>query len=225
MNYYWNWKAAERDFKQALQINPNSALIHLYYSFLLTVTERNEEAISEVKRAQELDPLSFYINGNAGLIFIYGGYYDKAIEIAQMTITMNPNFFYSYHLLGLAYSAKSMNNEAVAGFEKAVDLSGGNPYLMAALAVHYYEIGKQDETEKLYVSLKKRSEDEYVPPICFYWIHKVRGDQDQSFEWLKRACNEHDSYLPWFRVAPIERFRIPDEPRFNELLKKAGLEK
>jgi hypothetical protein len=93
------------------------------------------------------------------------------------------------------------------------------------LAYAYYEIGKQDETEKLYVSLKKRSEDEYVPPMSFYLIHKVRGELDLAYELFERACNEHDSYLLWFLANPIKQLSIPDEPRFNELLKKAGLEK
>ncbi len=71
----------------------------------------------------------------------------------------------------------------------------------------------------------QRSRDEYVPPVCFYLIHKARGELDLAYEWLERALNEHDSYLPLFRVHPIERYRFPDEPSFNELLKKAGLEK
>lgn len=95
---------------------------------------------------------------------------------------------------------------------------------MTFLATSYYEFGKKAKAEKLFDSLKQRSIHEYVPPICFYLIHKARGDQDQAFEWLERACNEHDSFLPWLRVTPIEIMRIPDEPRFKALLEQAGLE-
>ncbi len=232
MNYYWNWKKAEQNFIQALQLNPNAALIHIYYSMLLTATKACEKAISEAKQAQELDPLSFYINANVGMMLFYCSHFEEAAEIAQMTITMNPNFYYSHHLLGLALlcQQKSGNREAiveiekaVVEIEKAVDLSGGNPMEMAILATIYYRLDKKDETEKIYNSLKKRSEEEYVPPICFYMIHINRGEQDLAFEWLERACNEHDSFLPWLRISPTKS-RIPDEPRYKALLRKVGLE-
>jgi len=224
MNYDWNFKAAEREFKQALHLNPNSALTHFQYSFLLTLTEFHEEAISEAKRAQELDPLSSWINALVGKALFFSGRYDEAIEVLRITITMNPNYFYSHFVLGLAYRGKSMFEEAIAEFEKSVHLSGENSWIMAELAAAYYEFGKKSETEKIFDSLKQRSRDEYVAPMCFYWIHKVRGDHDQAFEWVKRACEEHDSFLPWLRVSPIEIARIPDEPRFQALLEQAGLE-
>ena len=96
---------------------------------------------------------------------------------------------------------------------------------MASLAITYYEFGEKAKAEQLFDSLMQRSRDEYFSPMLFYWIHKARGELDLAYEWLERALNEHDSYLPWIRVYPIERYRFPDEPRFNELLKKAGLEK
>jgi len=224
MNYNWNWKAAEQEFKQALQLNPNSADIHTNYTVLLIFTERHEEAIAEAKRAQELDPLSIFINTQVGHAFIMSCQYDRAIEELQVTITMNPNYFFSHYCLGFAYRGKSMLEEAIAEFEKGVELSGGAPVVMTSLAITYYESGKKAKAEKLFDSLKQRSRDEYVPPIFFYLINKFRGDQDKAFEWVKRACEEHDSYVPWYRVCPIESWRIPDEPRFQALLEKAGLE-
>jgi len=224
MNYDWNWKAAEREFKQALQLNPNSAFTHCQYYMLLTFAGRHEDAITEAKRAQELDPLSSFINSLVGDAFFYAAQYDRAIEELQMTLVMNPNDFLAHFRLGLAYWGKLMIEEAIAEHEKAVDLSGGNPHVMTWLANAYYESGKKEKAEKLLNSLKQRQKDEYVPSICFYLIHKARDDQDQALEWLERACNEHDSNLPWYRVFPIDKYRIPDEPRFKALLKKAGLE-
>jgi tetratricopeptide (TPR) repeat protein len=224
MNYFWNWRLAERNFKQALKLNPNSALGHFYYSFLLTFTGRKEEAISEARQARELDPLSCHINGLTSFIFYSAGQYDEASEIARMTVTMNPNYFYPHHVLGMIYSAKSKIPEAVAEFEKASELSGKSSFLMAELAVCYFEAGKQEDTQKIYNTLTKRSKDEYVSPMCFYTIHKIRGELDLAYGWLERACNEHDSYLIWANISPVERYRIPDDPRFKALLKKAGLE-
>jgi len=224
MNYDWNWKAAEREFKQSLRLNPNSALIHCQYYMLFTFTGRHEDAITEAKRAQELDPLSSVINSLVGDAFFYAAQYDRAIEELQMTIAMNPNHFLPHFHLGLAYWGKSMIEEAIAEHERAVDFSGGNPHVMTWLVNAHYESGKKEKAEKLLDSLKQKQKDEYVPSTYFYLIHKARGDQVQAFEWLERACNEHDSNLPWYRVFPIDRYRIPDEPRFKALLKKAGLE-
>ena len=188
---------AEQEYKRALELNPNSALVHLWYSHLLTVTKRHEEAISEIKRSQELDPLSSNFSAMVGHAFIMRCQYDKAIEELQMTITINPNYFLAHLILGQAYLVKSMLEEAIAEFERAVELSGGNPKVVTFLATTYYESGKKAKTEKLFDSLKQRSRDEYVPPVCFYQINQVRGDQDKALEWVKRSCEEHDSFLPW----------------------------
>jgi TolB-like protein/Tfp pilus assembly protein PilF len=225
MNYYWNWKAAERELKQALQLSPNSAFIHISYSMLLTFTEYNEEAIAEAKRAQELDPLSSWINTVSGNVYDFANQHDKAIEEYRMVISINPNYFLAHYHLGINYAAKSMIKEAVEEYKKAIDLSDGNPLVMASLAALYYNMGKQDETEKLYIILMKRTKTEYVLPLSFYLIHKARGDHDQVFEWFEQMCNEHDSFLPWMLVFPHERYRIPDQPRFNELLEKVGLKR
>ncbi|GAH60327.1 unnamed protein product, partial [marine sediment metagenome] len=114
MNYEWNWKEAEREYKQALQLNPNYALTHVWYSFLLTFTERHEEAIYEAKRAQELDPLSDFLRAHVGIAFSFAGQHDRAIEELHMTLTMNPNYYLAHYYLGWAYLAKSMFEEAIA---------------------------------------------------------------------------------------------------------------
>ena len=90
---YWDWKEAERNYRRALQINPNSPIIHTNYSVRLSFTGRHKEAIPEAKRAEELDPLSSYINARAGMAFQMAGLYDKAIEELQMALTLNPHFF------------------------------------------------------------------------------------------------------------------------------------
>lgn len=218
--YYWNWKEAEHNFKQALQINPNSSLIHIYYSFLLTCTGRHEEALSEAKRAQELDPLSSYINTEAALAYSYDGKPDRAIEEYITTLAINPNYFYAHLMLGNVYFSKSMVNEAVAEVEKAVELSDGNPFAISALVCIYHIIGKNDQAENLLNSLMKRSETEYVPATSFFLIYSLRVEEEKALEWLKRACTEHDTFLPWLRVNPVF---VPEGSRYMTLLREAGL--
>jgi len=212
----WNWKAAELNYKRALQINPNLPLIHASYSGLLAITGRFEEAIYEAKRAQELDPLSGFFN--TGFTFYMAGQYDRAIEELKMNLTKNPEYYQTHMFLGLAYLEKEMNKEAVSEFEKAVDLSDGNPSVIAWLVVGYYFNGENDRADELFDSLKERSETEYVPATFFYLIYLVRGEEDFAFEWLKRACKEHDTYLPVMRSLIIQA-----GSRYQALLKEVGL--
>ena len=155
-----------------------------------------------------------------------------------MVISIDPNYYIAHYYTGTAFLEKAIVYEssgehekaveefgkAVEEMEKAVDLSDGVPFTVSLLACSYYIIGKKDQAEKLIDSLKKRSRTEYIQPICFYSFHKFQGEQDLAFEWLERACKEHDSYLPWFRFVPSDMVRIPDEPSYNALMKKYGLE-
>jgi adenylate cyclase len=218
--YYWNWKEAERNYKRALEINPNSYQIHLNYSDLLTITGRYEEAISEAERALELDPLSAYIKRYAGIIFGETGRYDKAIEELKMAITIDPKDYNTYYDLGIVYLIKGMNKEATAELEKAVDLTKENPVVIAWLVFSYYAIGENDKADKLFDGLKKRLETEYVPATCFFTIYRIREEEDLAFEWLKRACTERDTYLPGMRG---NFYFFPEGSKYKALLKEVGL--
>jgi TolB-like protein/Tfp pilus assembly protein PilF len=236
--YYWNWKKAELSFKQAIQLNPNSAYIHIYYSFLLSCTGRHKEAITEAKRAQELDPLSSYINSYVGSAYYYGRQFDRTIEECQMVISIDPNYYLAHQWLSLAYLENAIIKESLGEHEKAlvemekaleemektVKFSNDVPFMVSSLACGYYMFGKKDHAETLINNLEKRSKKEYIQPICFSMFHQVRGEQDLAFEWLERACKEHDGFLPWFRFVPSDATRIPDEPRYHALLRKYGLE-
>jgi len=234
--YYWNWTKAELSFKQGLQLNPNSAYIHIFYSFFLTCTGRHKEAISETKRAQELDPLSEYINAYITNACVQDGQSYRAIEENQIGMSINPEYYLSHLHLAFAYSDIAVNKlargeeageefmKAVAAYEKAAELSNGNPFILSMLAVAFYIIGEKDQAEKLFDSLKERLNSEYVPAICFYLIYNIIDEEDLALEWMERACIEHDSFLPWFRYPSADAVRIPDNPRYNALMKKYGLE-
>jgi tetratricopeptide (TPR) repeat protein len=194
------------------------------YSWILSLIQRHDTAIVEAKQAQELDPLSDIVNTHVGFVCIWGSRYDKAIEELQTTLTMNPNFYLAHYYLGLAYRAKSMIEEAIAEFEKAVGFGTGTPWPAMILAAAYFESGKRAQGDRLFEDLKKRSRHEYLPPMGFFYIHLARGELDQAFNWLEQARIQRDSFLPWCNVIPIDCYRIPDEPMFRELLTRAGLQ-
>jgi adenylate cyclase len=219
--YNWNWKEAEGNYRHAIKLNPNSSLIHTDYSNLLTITGRHNEAISEAKRAQELDPLSTFIIARTGAAYAYNGQYDKAIEQYRISLTMDPDYFYAHFELANAYLAKEMINEAIAEYEKSVDLSNENPFITAILICNYYGNGKTDRAEKLFESLKKRSETDYIPPVSFFLIYRFRGEEDLATDWLKKALTEHDTFLPMLKN---NSGIFPEGSGYLALLRKAGLD-
>jgi len=221
--YDWDWKEAERELNRALELNPSSAIIHMSYSWFLTLTEKHDEAIFEAKRAQELDPLSPLILSHIGLAYIWGSQFDKAIEELKAGMSLAPNFYLMHYYLGLAYRAKLMFKEAIAELEKAVKLSGGAPWPALILNSNYFEEGQTDEGEKSLRSLEKTAQKEYLPPLGFTYIHLARKDMEQAYSWLERAFDEKDSFLPWCAIIPIEGYKVTEEPRLRPLFKKYGL--
>jgi tetratricopeptide (TPR) repeat protein len=205
---------------QALRINPNSSMIHNNYSAMLIFTRRFEEAISEAKRARELDPLSGFISSRTGLALTYAGQCDRAIEEYKVALKLDPDHFFIHFNLGNAYYKKAMFKAAMTEYKKAVDLSNGTSFAITMLAVVYYQLGKKDHAEKLFERLKKRSETEYVDAASFYMIHRARGEEDLAFECLKRGCNEHDSFILWLRPDPLF---VPEDSRYMALLQEFGL--
>jgi serine/threonine protein kinase/Tfp pilus assembly protein PilF len=223
--YDWDWRRADSELAQALQLAPSSATVQMSYSWLSSLTERHDNAIMRGRRAQELDPLSNIVNVHVGLTFIWAGRYDEAIEELQAVLTMDQNFYLAHYYIGLAYRAKSMPEKAIEEFERAIELGSGSQWPAMILAAAYFEFGKKAQGKRLLESLKRTSEHQYVPPMGFFYIHLARGESEKALDWLERACAEHDSFLPWCNVIPIECYRIPDKPRFRRVLRRAGLEK
>ncbi len=221
--YDWNWKKAKQELSMALELNPSSAIIHLSYSWFLTLTEQHEEAIAEAKRAQELDPLSPLIISHIGLACIWGCHYDKAIQEMKAGMILAPDFYLMHYYLGLAYRAKQMRKENIAEFERAVELSGGAPWPALMLASNYFETGQNEKGEKLLGSLENRAQQEYMPSLGFAYIYFFCNDLDKAYYWLERACEERDNFLPWCAIIPIEDYQLHNHPRLRPLYKKYDL--
>jgi serine/threonine protein kinase/tetratricopeptide (TPR) repeat protein len=221
--YDWNWGDAESELKKALELNPSSAIVHMSYSWFLSLTERHQEAIYEAKRAQELDPLSPLIISHIGLTCVYGSQFDKAIDELKEGTSLAPDFYLMHFYQGLAYRAKSMLNEAIAEMEKAVELSGGAPWPALILTTAYFDAKQTDKGEKLLRSLEQRVEQEYMPPIGFSYIYFAQNDLEKAYYWLERACKEKDSFLPWCAIIPFEDWQLFNEPRLKTLFEQYGL--
>lgn len=141
--YEWDWAGAEKSFQRAIELNPNYAPARQWYPHLLMSRGRTSDAISEATRAAEIDPLSLPALMNLGWQYHWLRQYDLAIERLQKVLEIDPNFEQAHWGLGLALEGKKSVKEAAAEFQRATDLSGGNPVYLAALGRAYAIGGKR----------------------------------------------------------------------------------
>jgi len=220
--YDWNWSAADREFKRTIELDPTNALGYTNYALILTNWKRFEEALVYARRAQKLDPLSSMINTWTSMILMYAGQYEEAVEGLQQVIARDPGFWQPHLWLCFAFISGSMFEEAISAGEKAVELSGGASIAKAVLACAYFLSARSKKGEELLENLQERSQSTYVPATFFVWIYSARNDMDKAFRWLQKAAKEHDPWVCWYGISP-NALRA-DDPRFDALLKKIGLE-
>jgi serine/threonine-protein kinase len=221
-SYDRDWQAAEKEFRRATDLNPNYATgHHLYGIGCLSIMGRHNEAIAELNRALELDPLSLSINRSLGDALYHARQYDEAIVQYQKTLEMDPSFFPTHFSLGRAFEQKGMYDEALAEYEALISLSRDSLGI-AALGVIHAVMDKRDEAMKIIDELAALSKRGYVSPHLTAQVYAALGDKDQAFEWLEEAYREHSGGLVSLKVDPIWD-TISDDPRFVLLLKKVGL--
>jgi TolB-like protein/Tfp pilus assembly protein PilF len=222
IQYDWDWSGGEREFQRAIALNPSSARAHQAYGFvLLAATGRFEEAIVELKRAQELDPLSLLINGNLGIVFYLARQYDQAIEQERKTLDLDANFIVPHWYLGSSYVQKSMYKEAIAEFEKALVIAPGNTLALAGLGYTYAVTGRRAEAQKVLDQLNELSKQKYVPAWSRSIIYEGLGQKDKAFEWLEKAYEERSIYAI---KADLAFDPLRSDPRFADLLRRMNLQ-
>ena len=218
----WDWPAAEFEFKKGIALNPGSALAHNRYAMYLAAMGRPDDAIAEVKRAQELDSLSPIINTDLGWCLLYAGRGREAVEQFRKTLELDPNYVSAHWGLGASYTQQHLYEDAIAELKKAVTLSEGSPVLMGQLGFAYGLKGTSEETTKTLSELTALAQREYVPSSAVALVHAGVGDKARAIEWLERAYQEHDFSLVFLEVAPwFENLR--GEARFQQLLRRMKL--
>ncbi|MFC2142560.1 protein kinase, partial [Acidobacteriota bacterium] len=219
----WDWISAEREFKRSIDLNPGYATAHHWYADCLTIMRRADEAIAEMKRAQELDPLSLIINTDLAKEYLYARNYDQALKQCEKTLELNPNFYRVYKYLGQIYVQNSQLEEAISVFQDAKDLSRGHPAVLAWLGYVYGLSGRVIEAHRLIEELENTSTQQYVSPIYYSFVHIGLGDIDRAFIWLEKAYDERSSWLIYIHRSPIYE-NLRTDNRYDALLRKMNLE-
>jgi serine/threonine-protein kinase len=220
----WDWPAAERELKCAIEINPNDATAHELYAYCLEVMGRAEEAFVEIRLAQELDPLSLVISCDVGIRYYFARQYDQAIDQYLKTLEMDPNFPVAHIWLARAYEQKGMYEEAVAEYQKKLTILSGDTQGAAALGRAYRVSGLRGILWQQLEELERLSKERYVSPLDMASIYTRLGEKDQAFEWLEKAYEQRFGLLAWLKLDPsLDSLRL--DPKFDALLKKIGLGK
>jgi tetratricopeptide (TPR) repeat protein len=215
--YDRDWAGAEREFKRAIELNPNYPVAHHWYAIYLSVVGRQREALAEIRRAQELDPLSLSINTWLGRILALAGQSDQALEQLRKTVDLDPNFIQAHYRLGSLYEEKGMYDGAIYEFKQVLKLSGDKPVGVAALARAYALAGKREEAQKNLAELLQLSKQRYVPPTSIAMIYIALGDKDKAFAWLEDGNKARDQNLLRLKVDP--RY---EEPAVRPALRRLG---
>ncbi|MGD0367409.1 MAG: winged helix-turn-helix domain-containing protein [Acidobacteriaceae bacterium] len=216
----WDLEAGGREFQRGIDLNPGYATAHHWYSWHLSLLRRNSEAVDEMKKAQNLDPLSLIINSDLAELLVIVHLPDEAIEQSRKTIEMDPGFAPAHNQLGQAYLEKHMFGEAIAELQKATRLSGGSPICIASLARAYAASGKRGEAIVLLNDLRKRSGHGYSSASEIAMIYAALGDNDQAMTWLNQAYEERFNPGVLLRTG-FDPLR--SDPRFQDLTHRVGL--
>jgi TolB-like protein/DNA-binding winged helix-turn-helix (wHTH) protein/Tfp pilus assembly protein PilF len=220
-HFNWDWTAAEREFRLAIELNPNYAYAHDCYASFLVSKGRTEEAIAEANRAQELDPFSLAISAKRGFILENARRYDEAIEQLRRVIAMDQDNFQAHWFLGHTYAASGLFDEAIAASEKAAALSR-TPGALGFLGMCYGLAGRKAEAKKILNELLELNRRRYVTPPALANVYIGLGDKDQAFFWLEKAYQDRSNYLAYLKVFPADD-PLRSDPRIDDLLRRMGL--
>ncbi len=168
----------------------------------LAYLERFDEALREIARAREADPLSPVISASVGQILYLARRYDQAIEEHRKALELDPNFWYTHLNLGLAFLVTRAYNQAIAEFRRAIDL-GANPQAKALLAYAYAVSGRSGEAKKIVNELQSPVAQEFVSPFDIAAAYTGLGDRDRAFAWLERAYEERSRPLLQLKTDPL----------------------
>ena len=221
-NQDWDWQTSEKEYRRAIELNPNYATAHHWYAEHLLWLGRFDEALSESERARQLDPLSLIIASDHGAILYYSRQYDRAIEQFRTVLRKDPNFGRAGSLLTLAYVEKAMFSQALANAEISRRFIGEGPWYWSPRAYIYGRAGQLENARRELEKLEKVSRHESQDPVVMLWAHLGMSNKEEALADLEKAYSEHLGILTTLKVEPAFD-PLRSDPRFQDLLRRVGL--
>jgi TolB-like protein/DNA-binding winged helix-turn-helix (wHTH) protein/Flp pilus assembly protein TadD len=225
LHYDWDFAGADREFKRALELNPNDADIRHDYAHYLMAMGRVVESETESKRAVQLDPMGDALNSCLCWHSFAARDYDRSVRLAEKFLTSQPDDPWELSILGWDYEQKRMTEQAVAKFRRAVEVTKDTPFnsfYLAALGHAYALAGNRPEAGKVLKTLLDRGKKSYVSPFDLALVHAALGEKDEAFALLDKAIAERSTFLVYTKWEPrLDPLR--SDPRFKHVLKQIGL--
>lgn len=220
--YDWDWPAVEKEYRRALELNPNDAMAHNWYGEYLQEMGRNEEAFVQMRQAMDLDPLSPGGASELGYIFYTARQYDQAIRAFQKALEVEPDYVYAHVGLGWVYDEKKIYKEAITELEKAANLGNRHDLIVASLGKVLAESGRKQEARKVLEELEERSKHRYISPCLIALVQIGLGQKNQAIASLERGYAARDQWMLYLQVDPhLDNLR--SDQRFNDLVRRIGL--
>ncbi len=220
--YEWNWAEAEQHYRRALELNSSYPTAHHWYGYdYLAPLGRIADALAELERAHQLDPLSLIIITSVGTVYDFARQHERAREYYDKVLEMEPRFVRAHLSAGRSFLYQHRCTEAISMYEKARELMPSSPLPLALLAHAYNVLGARAEADRLRLALERCRRTCYVPSYLLARAH-LAFDHDQVFAFLEKAMQERDPRLPHMGVSPIWD-GVRDDPRFRALLERMGL--
>jgi TolB-like protein/Tfp pilus assembly protein PilF len=220
-NYDWDWQTAGREFRRAIELNPNYATAHHWYAEHLAFLGRFDEALREGERASQLDPLSLIIASDQGVILYYSRQYDRAIEQFRAVLDMDPGFSRA-GMMTQAYVEKGLFKDALAFMESRRRMAEDGPWTWATLAYVYGRAGQPVQARRALVKLEELNRHQQLDPGPFLAAYTGMGDKELAFAWMEKAYLQHSNVLAALKVEPSYD-SLRGDPRFVDLMRRVGL--
>ena len=217
--YEHDWAGAEREFKRAIELNPNYATAHQWYAQMLGCEGRGEEALTEHQRALALDPFSLIIISGTGHRLYRLRRYDAAVAALKDAVEMDDKFASPHWNLGVVYGQQKDFPAAIEELQKADVLFRGNALVLGTLGYTYAVSGDTIRAGTILLRLENQAEQQYVDPEAFALVYVGLGNKDRAFEWLNKAIDDRQGWVTFIKAEPMLDNLRPD-PRFDDLLRR-----
>jgi len=220
--YDYDFVTAEREYRRAIELNPNYASAHQWLAEHLAATRRNDEAMAEIRRALELDPMSVIMNRIYADIMVDGRRFDEAIQQYQKTLELEPNFPTAHYFLARAYEAKGSYDEAVKEYMMSSQLGTVMGEVMGKANDIYKRQGWKAYVQFNVEQLVEKASERRFPAFVIATLYARADRKDETIEWLEKGYEERDFRMTLLSVA-FEFDGLRSDPRFKELVRRMGL--
>jgi tetratricopeptide (TPR) repeat protein len=218
--YYWDWDAAERQYRMAINLKPGYAVAHQWYAWHLFVLGRNTEGLFEMRRAESLDPLSLIIRSNVADALAVSHLFDESVRQSQKTLALDPNFAVGHAQLAEALVQERRYEAAIAEFQRAIELSGHLVSFDANLAYAYALSGRQADALEIAQEMETRPHRNPSADAGIALIYVGLGDMNQAMSWLNKAYDAR--FNPSILIRPAFD-PLRSDVRFRDLRQRVGL--